>query len=34
MSNNILGNFTLSEINKTIPNNDQTQARIAELREE
>ena len=34
MSSNTLGNGTLSEINKTLPNNNQTQARIAELREE
>ena len=34
MSSNILGNCTLSEINKTLQNNDQTQSRIAELREE
>ena len=34
MSNNILGNSTVSEINKTQSNNDKTQSRIAELREE
>ena len=34
MSSNILGNCTVSEINKTTTNNDQTQSRIAELREE
>ena len=34
MSSNILGNCTVSEINKTMQNNDQTQARIDELREE
>lgn len=34
MSSNILGNGTVSEINKTMQNKDQTQARIAELREE
>ena len=34
MSSNILGNGTVSDINKTLQNNDKTQARIAELKEE
>lgn len=34
MSSNTIGNGTMSEINKTLPNNEQTKARIAELREE